>query len=112
MLQEGIYHAPGMRPGRFFAILFLQASSEAPAGGTLAALWSMYQGLKAGRVPDLDAVVVPHEDDAMTVLLGVGPNVWDLPGVTAPRPRGFSDDNLFRSPQGRGGPLLVGSGLR
>jgi Dyp-type peroxidase family len=112
MLQEGIYHAPGMRPGRFFAILFLQASSEAPAGGTLAALWSMYKGLKAGRVPDLDAVVVPHEDDAMTVLLGVGPNVWDLPGVTAPRPRGFSDDNLFRSPQGRGGPLLVGSGLR
>lgn len=113
-LQEGIYYAKTRRPGAFFAIIFLQAATEAGAeraGAVLADLWQMYQGLKQGRVRDLDPVVVPHEGDDLHVLIGFGPNAFDLPGMAHPRPRGF-EGSLFRSPQGRGGPLLPGSGLR
>ena len=35
-LQEGIYHAPGRRPGRFFALLFLRAADGADAAAVAA----------------------------------------------------------------------------
>ena len=115
-LQEGIYHRPGQRPGRFFALLFLRADpalDAAAAGAALGDLWAMYVELKAGRVRDLPGVQLPSaDDDAMTVLLGYGRNAFALDGVARPRPRGLGDDHLFRSalPEG-GGPLLRGSGL-
>ena len=112
-LQDGIAYEKGKRPGAFFGIVFLQAAPECSAqraGAMLGALWSMYEGLKAGRVPDLDPVVVPHEDDHLQVLFGYGPNAFGLDGVAEPAPAGF-EGNLFRSPQGRGGPLLPGAGL-
>ncbi len=112
-LQEGIYHAPGRRPGRHFALLFLRAAPDVDASGAAAALgdlWGMYQGLKAGLVRDLESVVVPSGD--MTALLGFGRNAFELDGVALARPRGLADEYLFRSadPAG-GGPLLRGSGL-
>ena len=115
-LQEGIYHAPGRRPGRFFALLFLraEAGTDAPrAAAGLADLWAMYGGLKAGRLRDLEGVQLDvAEEDAMSVLLGFGRNAFGLDGVHAPRPRGLGDEYLFRSAQpGGGGPLLRGSGL-
>jgi len=115
-LQEGIYHAPGRRPGRFFALLFLRVApgvSAPVAGAALAGLWEMYQGLKAGRLRDLDGVSLPADEDQMTVLLGLGRNAFGLDGVAAARPHGLADAYLFRSadPAG-GGPLLRGSGLR
>jgi deferrochelatase/peroxidase EfeB len=114
-LQEGIYHAPGRRPGRFFALLFLRVREGAgapAAGAALADLWAMYQGLKAGRVRDLDGVSLPADEDQMTVLLGFGRNAFALDGIAAARPHGLADEYLFRSadPAG-GGPLLRGSGL-
>ena len=115
-LQEGIYHAPGRRPGRFFALLFLRAAPDADAaaaGATLGELWAMYEGLKAGRLRDLEGVALPAEEDRTEILLGFGRNAFALPGVAAPRPRGLSDEYLFRSAEpGGGGPLLRGSGLR
>ncbi len=115
-LQEGIYHAPGRRPGRFLALLFLRVApgvSAPVAGAALADLWEMYQGLKAGRQRDLDGVSLPADEDQMTVLLGLGRNAFALDGVAAARPHGLADAYLFRSadPAG-GGPLLRGSGLR
>ena len=115
-LQEGIYHAPGRRPGRFFALLFLRANDgvDAPAAGAaLAGLWGMYSDLKAGRIRDLEGATLPASEDAMTVLLGLGRNAFALPGVAAARPRGLADEYLFRSADpGGGGPLLRGSGLQ
>ena len=114
-LQEGIYHAPGKRPGRHFAILFLGVApgAGAPAAAqALGDLWEMYEGLKAGHVRDLPGVSLPVDDDAMTVLLGFGRNAFELDGVALQRPRGLADEYLFRSahPDG-GGPLLRGSAL-
>ncbi len=114
-LQEGIYHAPGRRPGRHFALMFLRVAPEMSASGAAAALgdvWGMLQGLKAGLVRDLDGVMVPVQDDAMTVLLGFGRNAFELEGIALERPRGLADEYLFRSAAaGGGGPLLRGSGL-
>ena len=113
-LQEGIYHAPGTRPGKHFALLFLRVAPGVGAAGAAAALtdlWGMYQGLKAGRVDDLDGATVPAGE--LTVLLGFGRNAFELDGTALARPRGLADEYLFRSadPAG-GGPLLRGSGLR
>lgn len=115
-LQEGIYHAPGRRPGRFFALMFLRAEPGAGAAAvaaSLADLWAMYQDLKAGRLRDLEGVQLPDPgEDATSVLLGFGRHAFALEGVGAPRPRGLGDEYLFRSAQpGGGGPLLRGSGL-
>ncbi|MEA2195229.1 MAG: deferrochelatase/peroxidase EfeB [Solirubrobacteraceae bacterium] len=115
-LQEGIYHAPGRRPGRFFALLFLRAAAQADAAAvaaTLGELWAMYAGLKAGRLRDLDGIQLPAEDDRTEFLLGFGRNAFELAGTARPRPRGLGDEYLFRSAAaGGGGPLLRGSGLR
>jgi len=115
-LQPGIYHAPGRRPGRFFALLFLRAApaADAPAvATTLAELWAMYEALKDGRLRDLEGVALPADEDRSEFLLGFGRNVFELAGTARPRPRGLGDEYLFRSaePSG-GGPLLRGSGLR
>ncbi len=114
-LQEGIYHAPGRRPGRFFALLFLRAADGADAAavaGTLGELWTMYAGLKAGRLRDLEGVALPAEEDRTEFLLGFGRNAFGLGGVALARPRGLGDEYLFRSAEpGGGGPLLRGSGL-
>jgi Dyp-type peroxidase family len=114
-LQEGIYHAPGNRPGRHFALLFLRVAPgvDAPAAGAaLADLWAMYQELKAGRVRDLPGVALPADEDEMTVLLGFGRNAFALEKTALAQPHGLADEYLFRSadPNG-GGPLLRGSGL-
>jgi deferrochelatase/peroxidase EfeB len=115
-LQAGIYHAPGRRPGRFFALLFLRAApgADAPAAAaTLAELWAMYEDLIAGRLRDLEGVTLPADEDRTEVLLGFGRNVFGLAGTARPRPRGLGDEYLFRSAEpGGGGPLLRGSGLR
>lgn len=118
-LQDGIAYAKGKRPGAFFAIIFLQAAVESPAqriGEFLSELWAMYEGLKVGRVPDLEPEVVPHDDDALQVLIGFGINLWGvsegqgIDGIAEPRPAGLVG-NAFRSPAGRGGPLLARAGL-
>jgi deferrochelatase/peroxidase EfeB len=115
-LQAGIYHAPGRRPGRFFALLFLRAAPDADAAAvaaTLGELWAMYEGLAAGRLRDLEGTRLPADEDRTEFLLGFGRNAFELPGVARPRPRGLGDEYLFRSAQaGGGGPLLRGSGLR
>jgi hypothetical protein len=114
-LQEGIYFAPETRPGRFFALLFLRVAwgCDAPAAGrALGELWAMYQGLKAGRLRDLEGVQLPSEKDRMTVLLGMGRKAFELPGTALPRPEGVGDDYLFRSANpGGGGSVLKGFGL-
>jgi hypothetical protein len=114
-LQEGIYYAPGERPGKFFGLLFLRAAGHcdaARAAGCLADLWQLYAGLKQGRVPDLDPAVVPFAEDNLQVLLGLGSAAFELAGVARARPDGLEADQLFAKPlKGGGGPLLAGSGL-
>jgi deferrochelatase/peroxidase EfeB len=112
-LQEGIYHAPGVRPDQCFGIMFLRAARglTAPEIGTaFQTLYSMYQNLKQGQVKDIPGATVPSGD--LTVLVGYGPNVFKLPDGGRTLPLDLGAKNQFRSarPTG-GGPLLLGSGL-
>jgi deferrochelatase/peroxidase EfeB len=114
-LQEGIYHGPGRRPGKFFSILFLRATAGAGAAAvadSFSELWAMYGELKDGRLRDLEGTPVPSEEDHLEVLVGFGTKVFDLEGAGAERPFGLGPRSRFRSaePSG-GGPLLAGSGL-
>ena len=112
-LQEGIYHGPGQRPGAFFDIVFLRVERGTTAGALAALLgdlWSMYQGLKQGRVADLPGHPVPA--DNLTVLLSYGVKAFDLAGARRPAPASLGPEFRFRSPRpGGGGPLLVNAGL-
>jgi hypothetical protein len=114
-LQEGIFYAPGERPGKFFALMFLRAGAHCDArraAENLTDLWRLFEGLKQGRVPDLDPVTVPFEEDNLQVLLGLGPSSFELPGVARRKPDGLEGDRLFTQPrEDGGGPLLTGSGL-
>ena len=116
-LQEGIYHAPRVRPGKFFNILFLRALpglSARQVGEAFGNLWQIYQGLKNGLVRDLPGHPVPSGD--LTVLVGYGANVFDVmkfPDIKRSKPSDIENFGLFRSPLPTGGgPLLIGSGLR
>ena len=111
-LQEGIYHSPGARPGRFFAILFLRAraKSAAEVGECFAELWDVFQGLRRGELRDLPGETL--EAGQLSVLVGVGPNVFSLEGAALPLPAGLGQQALFLSPKADGGgPLLRGGGL-
>lgn len=114
-LQEGIYYDQGERPARFFGLLLLRAAEDCDArqaGERLADLWELYQGLKDGRVPDLEPTTVPHDDDHLSVLVGFGPKAFALAGASHARPGALDDDNLFDGPRGGGGgPVLAGAGL-
>jgi Dyp-type peroxidase family len=113
-LQEGIYCTPGERPGKFFALMLLRATGQREArrvGERLGDLWQLYAGLKQGRMPDLEPVTVPVEEDELQVLLGLGPRVFELAGAGRDRPDGLSASRQFATAKG-GASVLVGSGLR
>ena len=111
-LQEGIYYQQGVRPGFFYAVVFLGLDEGAKAQQIrleLQSLWMLYQGLKKGIAPEHPANQVPAGN--LTVLLGFGPNLFQLDGV-ARMPSELLPKNRFLSPQSLGGgPLLTGSGL-
>ena len=113
-LQEGIYHSPGVKPGKFFNILFLSTLPGLNArevGEAFGKLWQMYQDLKNGNLADLPGQILPSGD--LTVLVGYGANVFQLPDIQRQLPTQLEDFGAFRSPLPTGGgPLLIGSGLR
>lgn len=113
-LQEGIYHAPGVTPGKFFNILFLRALpglSGRQVGEAFGKLWQMYQDLKNGKSVDLPGH--PFCAGDLTVLVGYGANVFKLPNIQHQLPSHIKKFGAFRSPLPTGGgPLLIGSGLR
>lgn len=106
-LQEGIYHAPNTRPGKFFNILFLRAKgfSASEVGDSFSKLWEIFQRLKCGNINDLPGYTVPSGD--LTVLVGYGPNVFKLDGIRRPLPSDLGSQNQFRSPLPTGGGLLL-----
>ncbi len=113
-LQEGIYYAPGVKPGKFFNILFLRALPGLNArqvGEAFGKLWQIYQDLKNGKLTDLPGQTLPAGD--LTVLVGYGVNLFKLPEIQRQLPSQLEIFGAFRSPLPTGGgSLLIGSGLQ
>ena len=112
--QDGIYYDEHERPGDAFGMLFLRAEQDATAaevGAVLHDLWSLWQRLRAGDVPDLPGH--PVASGSLTVLVGYGPKVFGLADAARTTPENLGDSFRFRSPlPSGGGPLLRGGGLR
>jgi deferrochelatase/peroxidase EfeB len=103
-LQDGIYWQSGRSPGDHFRLLILHATHDASVStvhACLSALWTLLQGLRDGRVPDLAAehpgepagYRVPTGD--LTALLGFGAALFGRAGQrgllpSAARPRGVT----------------------
>jgi Dyp-type peroxidase family len=112
-LQEGIYYAPGARPGAAFAIIFLRAEPTADAekiGTAIQALWDTYRGLKSGNSRDLPGHPFPSGN--LTTLIGFGIKAFRIAKAKRAAPEALASYGAFRSPLASGGgPLLSGSGL-
>jgi deferrochelatase/peroxidase EfeB len=119
-LQNGIYYrrhqlndlARGNSSSRndCFAIAFLRISDSLTSLETaryLRGLWKMYLNLKKGVVSDLPGHRVPS--GGLSVLLGYGPNIFAIPGITKKIPRDLREKQ-FREPVS-GEPILNGSGI-
>jgi deferrochelatase/peroxidase EfeB len=118
-LQDGIYYrrrqlnelGRGNSKSRndCFAIAFLRISdslTSSEIGEYLNGLWQMYLDLKKGVVGDLKGHRVPAGD--LSVLLGYGPAIFTIPGITKKIPRDLRKQ--FREPV-CGEPILDGSGI-
>lgn len=93
-----------------FAIAFLRISNGITSCDTaeyLGGLWKMYLKLKKGVVSDLPGRRVPS--GRLSVLLGYGPNIFVIPGITKKTPRDLGGKQ-FREAV-RGEPILDGSGI-
>lgn len=112
-LQEGIYYASGMKPGKFYTILFLHISKSAKAAKvkeSLNHLWELYRGLKQGIIPDLPGETVP--DGSLTVMTGYGTGAFEWTGSGKSAPVALTKFGQFAKPQKQdGSPILAGSGL-
>ena len=111
-IQEGIYFQSGARPGKFFAICFLEALQDADGSSAqrcIDALWRRIADLKKGIVPGIPGLTMPNGD--LTALIAFGPNCFKLSG-TRTIPNGLKPQFRFLSPRtSGGGDLLRGSGL-
>lgn len=111
MLQEGIYwDCSGCTP-ESFAILFLNATRDAPpdqVAGALDQLWRMYDDLKRGRVRSLPASTVP--DGRLQVLVGYGHRLLERSPVRDALPSRLRDGR-FLNPDEEAGAVSPGAGL-
>lgn len=114
-IQEGIYYDTMQEFKSYgnysYAILFLKILDGFCGEDVVKALkkiWQMYELLKKGQVPDLGqyAVRAPPE---LTVLIGYGPKIFKIPGITKRIPKDFARTQFL--PSINGNPILNGCGI-
>lgn len=110
-IQEGVYFRSGQRPPPFLRLLFLnftKTANRSDAYASLEKVWSILQGLKAGRVRDLEpirsvepSIRVPPGN--LQVLIGYGVRLFEV--------RVHNENWLSRDdrPRGIGAKLLRGT---
>lgn len=94
-----------------FAILFLRAKKRATGSDlehTIEELWQMLKVIKNGTISDLPGSRVPS--GGLSVLIGYGPKLFMLPGISKNIPIDFRNTQFLPAHGGR--PILNGSGLK
>ena len=93
-----------------YAILFLRiqdGSKVEQVINDLNSIWQMYEQLKKGKVASLDKCSAPNR--GLSVLIGYGPEVFKMPGITKSIPRDFAGMQFLRPINGK--PILDGCGI-
>jgi len=94
-----------------FAILFLRVLTGFDVGyvaDTLKKIWEVYEQLKKGVLVDTPKCRIPSS--GLTVLIGYGPKIFNLPGVRKKIPRDFFGKQFL--PAIAGEPILEGCGIK
>ncbi len=109
-LQNGIYYQREPRIGNSLCVLFLRSSENANAvdiGNTLEGLWVRLKELKKGIIDGLDVNPSKRSSGNLSILIGYGPKIFSLDGVTKTKPIDFDDRWMFQEPNPKGGgPIL------
>jgi deferrochelatase/peroxidase EfeB len=72
----------------------------------------MYADLQKGNVPDLSASKKNPHHGNLSVLLGYGPQSFEIDGIERRKPSYLNEQLLFQEPKLGGDPVLPGVGLR
>jgi len=115
-IQSGVYYrndyfntSPKSR-NHCFAMIFLRIANNVTSSQFaeyFKGLWKMYLNLKKGIICDLPGEKVPSGD--LSVLVGYGPNIFMIPGVTRKIPRDFRERQFREAVSGK--PILPGAGI-
>ena len=112
-IQAGIYFDVGQRPPEHFGIIFLRADRSIgldAVGRVIRELWSLYDGLRIGHIPELPGHQVASGE--LATLIGYGANVFRRSDSGRRLPELFEGSGSFKSPLTTGGGVLVkGAGL-
>jgi deferrochelatase/peroxidase EfeB len=119
-IQEGIFHNkqpfkanhtnPKSKSNDTFGMIFIRIGKRDNPNEikrALIGLWKMYGDLKMGNISDLPGYPVPAGQ--ISVLIGYGPNIFDLEGVNKKMPMDFRDRQFL--PANKGAPIANGSGI-
>jgi deferrochelatase/peroxidase EfeB len=114
-LQEGIYYRTKPQIGNSFCVITLRAENKSQVseiGNLLGHIWNRLMKLKNGIISDLEIDSKHRKTGNLTVLIGYGSNIFEIPGSKKNRPVSFSDEWNFRRPnRDGGGSIIEGSGI-
>lgn len=114
-IQDGIYYNRTL--GNSFCLTFIKISrpvNSSDLATELSELWKLYDGLKKGKVKDLDTDANHSHHGNLSVLLGYGPKIFDgiVYGMKKKKPYDLVSEKGFLGPNIRGGdPIIYGSSL-
>lgn len=112
-LQDGIYYHNKAKPGSSMCTLFLsvqEGSSADEVAKALSNIWTMYNDLKNGIIPDLHVSERNRYRGSLSVLLAYGPAIFDVNGVTKKKPKELEVEN-FLNLSNPGGGAKIGERL-
>ena len=114
-IQDGIYYNKPV--GNSFCLLFLKISKSVHTSDfakDLSELWKVYEGLKVGKLNDLDIQTNHHTHGNLSVLIGYGPKLFDgiVLGLKKKKPTDLIHEKGFRGPNiSSGEAIAFGSGI-
>ena len=108
VMQNGIYYLSSEQPGASFAILFFRVKEGVKARdiqADLNRLWDVWNNLAKGIVNGLEVHPTLRKSNNLSVLLGFGPEIFNVQGVKKTPPKLFK--TAFLSPRSEGGGSII-----
>ncbi|HEX7178317.1 MAG TPA: hypothetical protein VF220_01230 [Nitrososphaeraceae archaeon] len=109
-LQEGIYYRSKPSIGNSFCVVSMRSENNSQIdyiGTAVAQIWNRLIKLKSGIVADLNIKPIHRKKGNLTILVGYGSKLFDLPGSKKIKPVNFSKNWNFKPPSPRGGGCLI-----